>query len=271
MSLRIRDFQHIVCLTGAGISAESGLATFRDQNGLWENHRVEDVATPEAFQRDPGLVWRFYSLRRELAARAKPNPAHVALDEFAATFAGHFVLVTQNVDGLHQRAAKVGHLEPLCMHGTLAQSSCSGCGAVYWDDRSWVNENSARPLSTGLLRPEELASPEALNQYTVRLTPEGLPLAPCCQALLRPHIVWFGEIPLHMERITREISRCDLFISIGTSGLVYPAAGFLELAKRQRATTVCLNLEPLPQSPVVDHFIQGPASLAVPRLFNLCD
>lgn len=269
MTLRARDFQNIVCLTGAGISAESGLATFRDHNGLWENHRVEDVATPAAFQRDPHLVWRFYSLRRALAAKAKPNAAHVALDSFAAKFAGSLTLVTQNVDGLHQRAVNKGHLEPLCMHGTLAQSSCSGCGAVYWDDKSWINEDNSKPFSAGLLRSEELASPEALSHYTVRTNETGLPLTPCCQTLLRPHIVWFGEMPLYMDRISREISRCDLFVSIGTSGQVYPAAGFLEMAKRQGATTVCLNLEPLPHSHMVDHFIQGPASSTVPELFQI--
>ena len=259
-----RHFRHIVCLTGAGISAESGLATFRDKNGLWENHPVEDVATPEAFARDPQLVWRFYSLRRQDAARAAPNVAHQALDHFAAGFTGQFTLVTQNVDGLHQRAATKGHLDPLCMHGTLARSRCTGCATVYWDDRAWVGESIG---PTGLLGPSEKASTENLAHYEVALH-QGLPLSPCCGKLLRPHIVWFGEVPLHMPRIGRELDTCDLFVSVGTSGAVYPAAGFLEAAKRRGATTVCLNLEPIPQTPWVDHFIQGPATAVVPSFFS---
>jgi len=262
-----RNYRHIVCLTGAGVSAESGLATFRDSNGLWENHRIEDVATPQAFERDPHLVWRFYSLRRQAAARANPNAAHFALDRFAATFQGQFTLVTQNVDGLHQRACGRGHLETLCMHGTLARSRCAGCGSVYWDDRAWLDEAGRDGGATNLLGELEKASMENLAHYEVKLA-DGLPLSPCCQRSLRPHIVWFGEMPLHMPRIQRELDDCDLFVTIGTSGAVYPAAGFLEQAKRQGATTVCLNLEPLPQTLWVDHFGQGPATLLVPSFFS---
>ncbi len=261
-----KSYQRVVVLTGAGISQASGLRTFRDANGLWENHRIEDVATPEAFARDPQLVWRFYSLRRLAAGEAKPNPAHRALDRFAASFSGDLTLVTQNVDGLHARARAEGHLDALCMHGTLEQSRCTHCGHVWWDDAAWVGPGGIQ--SANLLSTEQLASPEALAQYSVQLR-DGLPLSPCCNELLRPHIVWFGEEPFGMARILRSVEDCDLFVSIGTSGVVYPAAAFLEIAKEAGATTVVLNVEAIPQQRHVDHFIQGAAEVSVPAFFNL--
>lgn len=263
----LSEHKRIVIMTGAGISAESGLRTFRDADGLWENHRVEDVATPEAFERDPVLVWRFYSLRRWDAGRARPNPAHLALDRFAQKFPGQVTLVTQNVDTLHERARGSGHLDPLCMHGSLEKSRCCACGQVYLDDQAWLLDSG--PKSSQLLRLEQKASPEALFQYEVERTAEGLPLSPCCGQLLRPHIVWFGEMPLLMERIQTEVERCDLFVSIGTSGLVYPAAAFIEIAKAHGARTVCLNLEMIPQSGLIDEFVKGPASQIVPRFFEI--
>jgi NAD-dependent deacetylase len=262
-----QQYKNLVVLTGAGISAASGLATFRDSNGLWENHRVEDVATPEAFHRDPTLVWRFYSMRRLNAGAARPNAAHLALDQFAAQFKGRMTLVTQNVDGLHQRARHAGHLDPLCMHGTLERSRCTACATEYWDDMAWL-PSVGMPRSADILSVDQRASSESLTQYKVQLE-DGLPLSPCCQTLLRPHIVWFGETPLHMERIYRELSSCDLFMSIGTSGHVYPAAGFLEIAKEHQAHTIVINKEPLPQHPYVDTFIQGAAEEKVPGTFRL--
>jgi NAD-dependent deacetylase len=262
-----RNHRNVVVLTGAGASAGSGLATFRDSNGLWENHRIEDVATPEAFAKDPSLVWRFYSMRRLNAGAAFPNPAHRALDDFAADFKGHFTLVTQNVDGLHRRAQGRGHLDALCMHGTLEKSRCSSCDQVFWDDMAWLPDIGL-PRGAGLLDAHQRASGEALSQYKVALH-SGMPLSPCCQQLLRPHIVWFGEEPFHLERIWTELEKCDLFVSIGTSGLVYPAAAFLEIAKAHGAKTAVLNLEALPQHPYVDLFVQGPAELTVPRAFSL--
>lgn len=254
----------VVVLTGAGISAESGIKTFRDAGGLWENHRVEDVATPEAFQRDPRLVWRFYSMRRTAAAAAQPNLAHYALDNFTAHFKGHFTLVTQNVDTLHERSNVSGKSDPLCMHGSLEKSRCTGCDNVYLDDVAWLETAT----SSGLLNNAQKASPESLSQYSIR-TSDGMPLSPCCNELLRPHIVWFGEMPLHMDRIYGELEDCDLFVSIGTSGLVYPAAAFIEVAKSHGAQTACLNLEPIPQSSTIDHFVRGPASQVVPEFFRL--
>lgn len=254
-------------LTGAGISAESGIKTFRDADGLWENHRIEEVATPEAFQRDPRLVWRFYSMRRSAAAQAVPNRAHLALDEFAARYTGRMTLVTQNVDTLHERSRHQGHLDPLCMHGSLDKSRCTGCGTVYLDDVSWIQEHNCIPTVTGLLSAEQKASPESLSQYAITKS-DDMPLSPCCGELLRPHIVWFGEMPLYMERIYGELESCDLFVSIGTSGVVYPAAAFIEVAKDNGALTVCLNLETIPQTASIDRFVCGKASIVVPEFFR---
>lgn len=261
-----RDFERIVVLTGAGISAASGIPTFRDSNGLWESHRLEEVATPEAFARDPYLVWRFYSMRRLHAAQAQPNPAHYALDDFAAAHGGTLTLVTQNVDGLHRRAQRRGHLEAICMHGTLEKSRCGHCGHVWWDDRAWVDAEG-NSTDTGMLDAGLRASAEALHHYSVQLV-DGLPLSPCCKALLRPHIVWFGEEPLFMKHIIADLEKCDLFVSIGTSGVVFPAASFLELAKDVGARTVVINKEAIPQQRSVDHFFQGGAEIVVPQVFS---
>ncbi|MEW5249234.1 Sir2 family NAD+-dependent deacetylase [Microbulbifer discodermiae] len=224
------QYQQIVVLTGAGISAESGIRTFRDANGLWENHRLEDVATPEAFLRDPALVQRFYNARRRqlLCGDTAPNPAHRALARLEREFNGEFLLITQNIDDLHERA---GSHNLIHMHGELLQARCSSSGTLF-------------PLREDL-------STEALCQ--------------CCQlaGTLRPHVVWFGEMPLEMERIYEALSHCDLFVSIGTSGNVYPAAGFVECANLAGAHSVELNLE---QSEVGDAFAEhryGPASEVV--------
>lgn len=204
--------ENIVILTGAGISAESGIKTFRAADGLWENHRVEDVATPEAFLRDASLVQTFYNKRREqlLSGAIKPNAAHQALAKLEQAFpAGQVLLVTQNIDNLHERAGS-GNL--IHMHGELLKGRCQSSGG--------------------------------LVEVTGALTPT-LPCPLCgAKGCLRPHVVWFGEMPLEMERIYQALARCDRFISIGTSGNVYPAAGFVEEANRHGAHTVELNLEP---------------------------
>ncbi|WP_160000345.1 NAD-dependent deacylase [Roseomonas sp. 18066] len=222
----------LIVLTGAGISAESGLATFRDNNGLWERHRVEAVATPEAFARDPALVHRFYNARRaQLADPAiRPNAAHHALARLFAAWPGPALLVTQNVDDLHDRAMP-GSAALLHMHGELKKIRCTGCG----HGREWAGDLS--------------------------------PQTPCpgCAATgtLRPDIVWFGEMPLGMERIEAALHSCGLFLSIGTSGQVYPAAGFCA-ALRGRARTVELNLEPSLGSHLFSEAIQGKATEIVP-------
>ncbi|MGE4430069.1 MAG: NAD-dependent deacylase [Sphingobium sp.] len=202
------DIDSIVILTGAGISAESGLATFRGPGGLWEGHRVEDVCTPEALARDPALVHRFYDARREQLAGVEPNAAHLALARLEREWRGDLLLVTQNVDDLHERA---GCRDVLHMHGELASALCAACG----ERRAW--RGSLPPAST---------------------CPD------CAAPALRPDIVFFGEMPYRMERIDEALRDCDLFLSIGTSGAVYPAAGFVRTARHAGALTLELNLDP---------------------------
>ena len=214
-------------LTGAGISAESGLGTFRDEGGLWAQHKIEDVATPEGFARDPELVQRFYNMRRAEAVKAVPNAAHHAL---AALEAVHDVLVvTQNVDGLHEAA---GSKNVLHMHGSLARAMCATCQAR-WDAPLVMTVSDACPS--------------------------------CGEKATRPDIVWFGEIPYGMERIDAALNQATLFASIGTSGNVYPAAGFVAEARRLGVPTVELNLEPSAGYSMFDEVRIGPASKTVPE------
>ncbi len=262
------NFHKIVILTGAGISAESGISTFRDSNGLWEQYRIEDVATPEAYQKNPLMVWKFYSMRRLQAAQAQPNPAHKAIVKFAETKKSEIHLVTQNVDVLHQRADEREIIPPLCMHGSLNESRCGHCGIIYFDDHAYFDlKGNYAPQSTILCTPGQKASTQYLHHYKLNYK-DFLPLSPCCNTPLRPNIVWFGEIPFHMAKIDRLLSEADLFISIGTSGQVYPAAGFLQIAKAAGAYTICINKEEIPQSRFIDSFIQGDASIKVPEFFN---
>jgi NAD-dependent deacetylase len=261
-------FKNIVVLTGAGISAESGINTFRDSNGLWEQHRMEDVATPEAYRRDPHLVWRFYSMRRLQASKALPNDAHKALVAYARSRKADIQLITQNVDDLHQRSDIDDDLPPLCMHGSLNQSRCTNCNTVYFDDYAYFNMNGDyAPQETILCTPGQKATMDYLHQYKLDYR-DFLPLSPCCKAPIRPNIVWFGEVPLHMSKIENLLLKADLFVSIGTSGQVYPAAGFLQVAKSTGATTVCINKEEIPQSHSIDIFIEGLASVKVPEFFG---
>lgn len=220
---------NIVILTGAGVSAESGLATFRGPGGLWEGHRVEDVCTPEALAADPALVHRFYDLRRAALGKVLPNAAHQALALLDAEWAGELLIVTQNVDDLHERA---GARRLVHMHGALNSALCARCG----DRAEW----------SGTLAP-------------------GTPCPRCAAPKLRPDIVFFGEIPYHMDGVEAAIARCDLFVSIGTSGAVYPAAGFVRLARAYGAATLELNLEPSEGSRWFDDSRLGPASVLVPQ------
>jgi NAD-dependent deacetylase len=225
----VADIRNIVILTGAGISAESGLATFRGPDGLWEGHRVEDVATPEAFARDPGLVQAFYDARRARLKEVEPNPAHRALARLDSEWPGELLIVTQNVDDLHQRA---GARRVLHMHGELKSAWCRACdGRFAWE----------RDLGDG-------------------------PACPACGAAgrLRPDIVWFGEMPYEMERIDHALRQADLFVSIGTSGAVYPAAGFVQSARYSGARTLEINLEPSLGSLHFHESRTGPAGTLVP-------
>jgi len=224
------EYPNIVILTGAGVSAESGVATFRGPDGLWEGHRVEDVATPEAFRRDPALVHAFYDARRAKLATVKPNPAHEALARLDAEWSGELLLITQNVDDLHERA---GSRRLIHMHGELTSGWCLAC-----DERfRWEGAMG-----------------------------EG---ATCssCQAVghVRPDIVWFGEMPYAMERIDAALQACDLFVSIGTSGAVYPAAGFVQTARYCGARTLEINLEPSLGSVFFEESRIGPAGELVPQ------
>ncbi|KAB7646487.1 NAD-dependent deacylase [Polymorphobacter fuscus] len=220
--------RNIVILTGAGVSAESGVPTFRGPDGLWEGHRVEDVATPEAFVRDRVLVQRFYDARRAALAGVAPNAAHRALAQLDAEWRGELLLVTQNVDDLHERA---GSRRLVHMHGELNRALCTACGAA----PEW------------------------------RIALSGNPPCPRCDApALRPDIVWFGEMPYQMDLIDAAISACDLFVSIGTSGAVYPAAGFVGLARAAGARTLELNLDPSAGTPLFDAARHGPAGTLVP-------
>ena len=229
---------NLVILTGAGVSAESGVPTFRGVDGLWEGHRFEEVATPEAFVRDPELVQRFYNLRRAALSTVQPNAAHHALAELAARWEGDLLLVTQNVDDLHDRA--IAEVQPglgfelIHMHGELLKGRCTMSGVV----SDW---------------PGDMAVDEPSPDH-----PDGR---------MRPHIVWFGEMPLAMGRIERALERCDLFVSIGTSGAVYPAAGFVQSAKYAGARTVEINLEPSLGADLFDEGLYGPATQMVPAFF----
>ncbi|QLB13153.1 NAD-dependent deacetylase [Bisgaardia hudsonensis] len=222
----------VVVLTGAGISAESGIATFRAGDGLWENHRVEEVATPEGFQRNPQLVQEFYNQRRQklFDPNVKPNAAHFALAKLEENLGKNFLLVTQNVDNLHERA---GSKNLIHMHGELLKVRCNCSGKIYDWQGNVTEEDRCQ----------------------------------CCQPprRLRPHIVWFGEIPLEMEKIYTALQECDYFISIGTSGNVYPAAGFVKEAALSGAETIELNLEPSLVRSAFDKRIYGKASEVVPE------
>lgn len=232
------DLRNIVILTGAGISAESGIDTFRGGGGqggmgLWEQHRVEDVATPEAFARDPDLVLRFYDMRREAIQTKMPNPAHHALARLDAEWPGELLIVTQNVDDLHERG---GARRVLHMHGEHLSAWCTAC-----DTRSrWTGTLGAKD---GQGRP---------------------PCPVCATSALRPDVVWFGEMPYRMGEIYAAIQTADLFVSIGTSGAVYPAAGFVREARAQGARTLELNLETSQGSHWFDETRLGPAGELVP-------
>lgn len=222
----------IVVLTGAGISAESGIRTFRAADGLWEDHRIEDVATPDAFARNPALVQRFYNERRRQLqdAAIQPNAAHLALAELERAWPGKFLLVTQNVDDLHERG---GCRNLLHMHGELLRMRCANCGQAF-DIRGEIQTNSTC---------------ESCKQT----------------GTLRPDIVWFGEMPYGMDVIQTALETCWLFIAIGTSGHVYPAAGFVRAARAAGAHTVELNLEPSQVNTAFAERIYGRATDIVPK------
>jgi NAD-dependent deacetylase len=228
----------VLVLTGAGVSAESGVPTFRGMNGLWEGHSVEQVASPEGFAADPQLVWRFYSLRREGAAKVQPNPGHLALAKLEQQLGERFLLATQNVDGLHARA---GSRRMLAIHGELFQSRCERCNVPFADDSS----HFAPPL----------------------------PRCEKCQGAIRPHIVWFGEMldPSHLETVGQFIESAGrhlVFLAVGTSGQVYPAAGLVDAAREVGGRTWLVDAGPSDDYAArFDHVVRGKSGEVLPSLF----
>ena len=224
----------VVVLTGAGISAESGIRTFRANDGVWENHRIEDVATPFAWERDPKLVWEFYQGRRRQLLDVVPNSAHDAL-VLLEDYLDEFLLITQNVDDLHSRA---GSKKLIHIHGELRKLRCETCGQVI----------------------EAMNDEHLQNQY--------VECTQCTDKKLRPHIVWFHEMPFQMNEIYDAVGKCDVFIAIGTSGHVYPAAGLLSVAKDVGAYCIGINLDPPENVSLFDEFHQGLAGELVPALIS---
>jgi NAD-dependent deacetylase len=235
VSIAISPADRIFILTGAGISAESGLPTFRASDGLWAGHRIEDVCTPEALSDNPALVWQFYSQRRAQGAMANPNPAHFALAELESKLGDRFFLCTQNVDDLHERA---GSHRLVHMHGELAKSRCE--------------DDCGRP---------------PVPDTTVYKNLDEVPRC-ACGARLRPHIVFFGEIPLEMDRIQREIDRATVMVVIGTSGSVYPAANFVNWARQNNARTVYIGPERPLNAQAFTTIVEGKAGEVLPGLFE---
>jgi NAD-dependent deacetylase len=223
------DFRHIVILTGAGLSAESGLATFRDKDGIWAKHDYREVATAEGFRANPALVHDFYNQRRRGHAGVKPNAAHLALARLEREHQGEVVVITQNIDTLHEAA---GTRNLIHMHGELLKALCALCGVSH----AWTDDLSLESQ------------------------------CPACGSKggLRPDVVWFGEMPYLMDRIFEHLTRADLFLSIGTSGNVYPAAGFVAVARGNGAHTVELNLEPSEGASLFAEAVHGPATEVVP-------
>ena len=229
--------KNIVVLTGAGISAESGIKTFRGGDGLWEEHSLEDVATPEGFMRNPRLVQDFYNKRRQALLSVKENAGHIALAQFEERHCkakgNSFLLVSQNIDDLHERA---GTKNMIHMHGELLKKRCGACNTVSKEHASLSVEDECEFCKK--------------------------------KGSLRPHVVWFGEMPLEMEAVYAALAQADLFVSIGTSGSVYPAAGFVELAREAQAQCVELNLEPSEGTRLFDRVHHGPATQVVPDFFK---
>ncbi|MGC2398476.1 MAG: NAD-dependent deacylase [Acidobacteriaceae bacterium] len=228
--MTVTQQERLFVLTGAGVSAESGLATFRGSGGLWNGYRVDQVATPEAWDADPELVWRFYSMRRRDALAAQPNAAHLALAKAEQKLGENFYLCTQNVDDLHERAGshRIHH-----MHGSLFQSRCVDCELPFEDGKCYDKE---------------------------------LPTCPDCGAAVRPHIVWFGEIPLQMDTIYRELERATRLLVVGTSGSVYPAAGLVHIARQRGIRTVYSGPEDPLNADAFDEIVLGPATEVLPPL-----
>jgi NAD-dependent deacetylase len=235
MLAKLSQHDRLFVLTGAGVSAESGLPTFRGINGLWRGYRVEDVASPKAFAADPAMVWQFYSERRQRHETVKPNPAHLALAELERAIGDRFFLCTQNVDSLHEQG---GSQRVVHMHGRLMQSRCSHplCHTAPFDDR---------------------------NLYRTR---EEIPNCPACGAMMRPHICWFGEVPFQMDVILQQLDGATVLLTVGTSGVVEPAASFVRMARRNRARTIYVGPEEPSNRGYFDEVLLGKAGEVLPGM-----
>lgn len=223
----------LVILTGAGISAESGIPTFRSNGGLWHQYRFEELATPEAFYTNPSLVWEFYQWRQQGVRQAKPNQAHMILATMQQTLGDSLVLISQNVDDLHQRAGSHSLMQ---MHGEIMKARCTSCGIIY-DNYDYRNS--------------ELPCKQCLTAHSIR-----------------PHIVWFGEMPFFMEEIQNQLTKATLFLAIGTSGAVYPAAQFVHIAKSHGSKTALINLDPADNTGSFDQVFQGKATEILKNLWE---
>lgn len=241
LAARLRDARHACVMTGAGVSAESGIPTFRGKDGLWNHHRAADLATPGAFARDPCLVWNFYAWRRKLLLKCRPNPAHHALARLEERI-DDFWLITQNVDGLHRQAGSRNLIE---LHGDLWIDRCVRCGHARRVESEWINQ----------------APPETLDDRTIPRCPE-------CGALMRPGVVWFGEaLPFEaLLQLDHVLPRCEVMLVVGTSGTVQPAASFVTDAARRGAFVAEVNPERSPLSEKVDLVLSGKAAGLLPRL-----
>jgi NAD-dependent deacetylase len=234
--LSIAPHDRVFVLTGAGISAESGIPTFRGAGGLWKGYRVEEVACPEAWQRDPQFVWEFYSMRRKVAAERQPNAGHAALASLERHIGDRLLICTQNVDDLHEKA---GSRRVLHMHGRLFQSRCDTCSSPPFEDTNLYEQEVPRCA---------------------------------CGGRVRPHICWFGEVPYEMDRIFEELERCTLFVAVGTSGVVHPAAGFVGHARLHghgQVRTAYVGPEDPANSAMFDEVFRGTATELLPRLFTV--
>ncbi|HXX19674.1 MAG TPA: NAD-dependent deacylase [Candidatus Acidoferrum sp.] len=231
--LRISATDRVFVLTGAGISSESGIPTFRGAGGLWQNYRFEEVASPHAWRRDPRLVWEFYSMRRRVASAAKPNPGHRALAELERALQNRLFLCTQNVDNLHEQA---GSRRVVHMHGELFKSRCDGCDRTPFDD---------------------------INVYD---PPAAIPRCNC-GGQIRPHICWFGEVPYHLDEISDALDQCTVFVAIGTSGVVEPAASFVAHARRRARTFYVGPEEPANRFAFTNCFL-GKSGELLPNMFH---
>ena len=273
IELSPQDF--VFVLTGAGISAESGIPTFRDEGGLWRNYRFEEVASPAAWQRDPQLVWEFYSMRRRVAAAAKPNPAHLALAALEKRLGDRLYLCTQNVDNLHEQA---GSIRVVHMHGELFKSRCDTCPEPPFHDTNtyeFTSSSSDGPVrrspgvpvrsSEGGFTRRSSGGPAASSQAP----PDDLPRCHC-GGRIRPHVCWFGEAPFCMDEIYQALGLCTVFIAIGTSGVVEPAASFVaHVHRRAHTRTIYIGPEPPANAPAFTQSFQGTAGSVLPTLLPL--